>query len=357
MNVSIDRFGVIFTFFIFVSIYTYRIYRKSDVNGKSAIIKIILFSVLLLVPSAAKLSLVPGWMQVPLIVGPQYYGAFLAYLAIDQIINNKFYQPIIKNRFFSVVVILHITTLILGYLIDDVQIDFADTGIFPHNWTYYAFVFFDYFTMLYITSNIVTLCWMNLRRRKVETSFGIRCFLLFVCCLFGLLSFILVEINLALSVFYTDNYHNYINQIYHDLRLMSYIFLILSFFLPRYIISKIARIINGYINNKKERQIEWLSYLHQKLSQIVPGVVLSYGDLHIEDMLIEIADALIFIRSCNHSTMILSPELEANDIFRLLKNNIVIQEAGKNSPPPAHYHEVKYSIALAKHLKRLEERS
>src|SRR5436853_7559252 len=115
--VTIDRLGVIVTFVVFVSVYTYRIYRKSTIAGKSAIIKIIIFSGLMLMPSIAKLGLVPGWMQIPLIVGPQYYGAFFAYLAVDQIINNKFYQPIIRNRLFLIVVILHLVTLMLGYLI------------------------------------------------------------------------------------------------------------------------------------------------------------------------------------------------------------------------------------------------
>ena len=219
------------------------------------------------------------------------------------------------------------------------------------------FVFLDYFTMIYITSNIVLLCWVSLRGRAIETGFGVRCFLFLVCCLMGLFSFVFVEISLVLSLFYNDNYHNSINQIYHNLRLASYLCLFLSFFLPQYIINKITRIIDRYITRKRDRQTEWLSYLHQKVSRIVPGVMLRYGDLHIEDMLIEIADALMLIRSCNPSGARLSPKLEANDLFHLLKNNVVIQEAGVNSPPPARYHEMNYTIALAKQLKKLEERS
>lgn len=355
--VMFDRVGLVITFLLFVSVYTHRIYRQSSRAGKSAIIKIILFSALMLVPSIAKLGIVPEWIAVPLIVGPQYYGAFFAYLAVDQILNNKYYQPIIKHRLFPVVVMLHVLTVILGYLTDNIQINFTETAIFPHDSTYYVFVFLDYFTMVYITSHIVVLCWISLRGRRSETGFSIRCFLFLVCCLMGLFSFVLVEINLALSVVYDDRYHTYINQIYHTFRLVSYICLVLSFFLPRYSVNAIARVVDSYGIRKQERHIEKLSYLHQKVSQIVPGVVLKYGSVQIEDMLIEIADGLLLIRSCHPSHAKLSAKLEANTLFRLLENAVVVEEAGTHSPPPARYHEMKYTIALAKHLRRLEERS
>jgi hypothetical protein len=352
---AIERRVIICTFGTFLLVYTWRAYRNNNEAGRSAIIKLVLFAGLTLLPSAALIAGVPGWLRLLLEIGPTYYGAFFAYLAMDQFLNDKQYQPIIENKLFIPISVMYTVALGLGILLGNHRTEFTSETSYYNILLQYILSFIDYFIMIYILVNIIRAYQDSFIFSTSDTRILLRCFLCTVCCVIGLIGFVIVELNLLAYMLYNNDVYRYdINRVYNVFRIIASLFLLMSFLLPSPIISRITPSLDRYLDRRRQRDRELIAYMHKVISQIVPSVVLSYDHLHTEDMLIEIGDALSLIRTHFPGKWLSQVGYEAKMIRQLLDRNEPISLPGTYTPRPSRYNEVRYTVALAMHLKQME---
>ena len=174
----------------------------------------------------------------------------------------------------------------------------------------------------------------------------------FLVNLLGLLS---LEGSLLLSLFRNDGHSGTISSMYELSMILVAFLLAGGYLLPDRFFRTALRPLSAYITLRQRQQQELLSYLHQRMIQIVPGVQLSCEQIQNLRVLIEISDARQVIWSQMRRTQPISPEDEAKHVLYLICNHTVFDKPSEYLPAPVQYHDiVKHNIAVARHVKSLQ---
>lgn len=344
-----SRIVVITSLLTFATVYLFRLYKRGNAANRSAVIKLVFFALILPIPSIASALNLPSWIQPPINFGPQYYGGIIGCLAVNQIIYNKHYVPIIKNGLFPIVTIIYIPLIILAYIERDDFVIFTDNKPFLHTWLYYTLTALDYFIMLYISAYLTYK--LRIRRgQNMEPELRTRYTLAYIGTTTMVIGYIMVEVNVLLSAVWSDALLQTINSIYQYILILGVSPFLLSFLIPRHIIKTIIKCRKS--ETKSIEQQALLHYLHQNITKITPEVILQKNTVHTEDLVTEIADSLLIIRSCRKQSFI-SARHEAKIILALVQNSQMLMPNGYTEVPN-RYNDITYYVKLAKQLKRLE---
>lgn len=351
------RFILLGTLLLLLPIYLRRTYQHSSMAGQSAILKLLAWGGLTLITVLANMfaDTLPAPMYLIATIGPQYYGLVFAYLAVHQILNNVVYAPITSTRLLYSTAGLHVAALIFGFL-SPVTGDFVDTNGVVHAWTYAAHVFVDYGIVLHIIGATILLYRRAFASRTYPMPVLIRHVLLLLAFVSGFLGYSMVLISLGFSVFIGPVFFELFNQLYRVSMITTSLFFALSFFLPRPIMAYLATTLDRIRTQKRERDRQSLVYLHTRIAQVTPSALYYSTQQYLEDLLTDIADALLIVRSHQPPSRRLSAKAEARMLFHLLKQGTVIDSAGTYDPPRATYDENAYFVALARYLQQLEAR-
>jgi len=118
-----------------------------------------------------------------------------------------------------------------------------------------------------------------------------------------------------------------------------------------------------YLRRQRYQQEKLLTYLHDKLMDIVPtlhldmqGLEAAGLEVELEDRMVnEIGDARELVYSHHVPQEVWkAPEEEAKLLHNLLQKQAVIEKAGENGQPDEHVDLLGHNIAVAKHLRKLE---
>lgn len=351
------RFILLGTLLVLLPIYLRRTYQHSSMAGQSAILKLLAWGGLTLITVVANMvaDVLPAPVYLMATIGPTYYGLVLVYLAVYQILNNVVYAPITSTRLLYSTAGLHLIALIFGFLSPTTG-DFVDTnGVVP-DWTYAAHVFVDYGIMLHILAATILLYRQTFVSRAYRTSVLIRHMLLLLAFVSAFFGYGMVLINLSLCVLMGPTLFDQFTLLYRIGMSVTALFFALSFFVPRPVMTYVAAKLDRVRSEKRERDHQALVYLHRQIAKIAPSALYHSTQQHLEDLLTDIADALLIVRSHQPPPRRLSAKAEAHTLFRLLKHRAVIDAAGTYDPPRATYDENSYFVAIARYLQRLEAR-
>jgi hypothetical protein len=171
----------------------------------------------------------------------------------------------------------------------------------------------------------------------------------------GLLAFTIVEIGIIFSFPGNDQIIPPTTTAYRIIMIAGSTLLMSSFLLPDLIVSQVANRIDTHKENIYSEQIKYIKYLHNRIIKIIPGVSMYRNNQTIEEIIIEISDAMMLFRS-HHLTIIPIAFLEARRIHKALYTNNLISEGGKYPIPNIHYNEINYYAAIGRYLEQMETR-
>lgn len=280
-----------------------------------------------------------------------------AYFGFDQLLNNTGYRPVWRSRlFWGTLLVSGILTLI-NYFQQDNLGSFGDGEFFRPTVLFYTSYCLNYALLTYLMIRILRLCLENLRHyiefayfvRRLICTLGI--VILTVCC--GLL----MEANLILSIFFGTTYRGVLNPIYYTGWASALIVLTIGLATPQAIFKRlIAPLENLAVMRQQQREAQ-LSYLHARLMTITPHVELQNELLRPYRRTIEIGDARQVIWSHAESArQHVKARDEAEYIFDLLRNKIVLVEPADQIPPaPSRADITEYYVEVARHLQKLEK--
>lgn len=357
-----NQFPKVLIICILVVYFGYRLSQNPDAIGRTMIVKLLLSALLgILALSTASPNYHPWWLYF-LRTSLMNYSIVLAYLAIDQMLNNKPYQPILKHKLFLSITALSIVALILDYMrraaLNSTLPTMMNTAFFQTDWFSQIVFILDYGVPWYLGILTIFLYWRNLHR-YLDLNYIVRrsvCMLGFLASIFCIGSFCLLMAGLNLASFLFSGHigNSQINQICNTISLLTSSLLILGFTVPEFVLTRATRPLERYLTWRRQQQRALLAYLHEKMIQIVPGVHLPHNGLLEARILIEISDARQIIWSQTPRTKLITPREEAEYLFYLICNHRVFDTPGAYLPPKTRHRSIlKHDLAVAKHLKRL----
>lgn len=229
---------------------------------------------------------------------------------------------------------------------------FADTRSISPSVMYYGYHFFYFLTELVIEYSTVAMLVKSPHRQHIDLVYRARWAMILagMVALFmsGLVMVISVPVDVAFNAIY------YATYIFYFLNFIGFILLALGT-LPKFVLSTGIRPIEFIVTRKQRQEDEYLSYLHQKLVMIVSMVQLPDGHISPLRRFVEIAHARrIFWTTIPYQESYTALD-EAKIIYAQLAAHTPIRRAGSYSPPPKLHDPKPYYLALAQHLKQLEE--
>lgn len=347
---SIGRIALIATLLIYILVYAYRAYKKADEINQAVVIKLIGFALLAFLPTTTRLLRIDMDWAIAIALSCRHVAAAFAYLAFEQMLLRKEYLPILSSTIFKAAII---STIIMGVLFvfdDNVAMSFSDNDMFNVTWVYFLRnVIYSGFQLI-VGTLIVRLYWIAINQpssiaKRIHNTLAITFFTL------GTLSVFINLSNLTISFLITDVYKAEINGIYHGMKIFFVAPMILSVLVPP-IYNRVAQPIKEYHNKIHNGKLVYISYLYSKVTSVVPDVKLNTGILHMEDMLIEIADALAVILSHHQYNQWPTAEATAKIISETIIKGDKL-EPGPYVIPPMKYNEVSFNIAVSKHLMKI----
>lgn len=344
---SIGRIALIATLLIYLFVFAYRAYKKAGEINQAVVIKLIAFALLAFIPTTTRVLRIDSDWAIAIGLSFRHIAAAFAYLAFEQMLLRKEYHPILSSNIFKAAII---STIIMGILFifdDNVAKSFSDNDIFDVTWIYFLRnVIYSGFQLI-VGLLIVRLYWVAINQpssiaKRIHNILAITTFTLATLSVFINLS------NLTTSFLINDIHKTEMNGIYHKMKIFFVIPMILSILAPP-IYNTVAKPIKKYHNKIQNRKLAHISYLYDKVTNVVPDVKLNTGILRMEDMLIEIADALAIIIS--HYQYNQWPTAE--DTAKIISEAIIKGdklEPGPYEIPPMKYNEVSFNITVSRHL-------
>ncbi len=285
-----------------------------------------------------------------------HYCLMFIYFFSDQLLNDKLTFSIVAQPLFYITTILVVITAILGYFNHDyLQAVISNEPFIPH-WKYSLFYIFYYGVQIYLGLLIAPLYWKRLRWGTEPTHF-IRYTLAFMSLFLSTFSNLLAELDFLLTMFRGPGLHSLLKYTNSEIRILTIIIFLSSVSLPQSWLVLLVKPLKHLHTLQKKQQAVLLNYLHAKMIQIVPTVHLHYEALHDIRIPIEISDARQIIWSWTPLAKKISPRIEAQHLLSLLQQQVVITCPGIHQQPMmCHYNIIRYNLAVAKHLKKFEQR-
>ncbi|ABX07883.1 hypothetical protein Haur_5256 (plasmid) [Herpetosiphon aurantiacus DSM 785] len=359
LTVAIGRYGILPLLVIGASFHARRIYQDNKRLGILVIIKMLLGIGLLLISALTALVKPTIWWVHWIGSTSFHFSILFSYFAIDQYINNKFDLEIIRNRLFIGLVILSLFRIYLEFERRNNLYSFMENEVPSPTFNYYISTLLHYLPALYLNAIIANLYWVNIRKAKLTPSYFIR--RLFCLCGFVMATFAFISLTatIPLAIFFTDQYRPYLNNVYHLGKPIILLFLMAGMTFPNRLFKAIAWPIEKFLIWRDREQYKLLIYLMDSYNTIIPSQ-------QYRSRIKRSADYVMPVKRINASIgdgrlLVLShlalhdpnPQKEAEYIFHLLRDQVVIQTPGSFQPPQSPHDITKYNIKVAKRLKAL----
>jgi hypothetical protein len=276
------------------------------------------------------------------------------YYNTEQVIKGEivvFY----KRRMYAIITIISLVVIIIGFFDQNNLTWFVDNRPFQPTAIYYASHIIFYSVGLYI--GILGVKQQYLFSKRINsTTLMFRNWLNALAFLLVALGALIVDVNVLIYILIGDIYRYALNQFYHELRIVFGItILILSATSP--ILVKILVPVNYLVQQRHRRKQVLITYLHEKLTQLVPAVRLpvEQGE-HTIRQLVEIGDArdIVWSHVCHPGPI--TPAEEAELLFSLELKNITINEPGAYETPVIQQDVMQHNLKVAQCLRKLEQR-
>lgn len=221
------------------------------------------------------------------------------------------------------------------------------------SWLYYGSYLANYGLYAYLLVHINLLYWRSLQR-YTNLAYMIRrlvCMLGFIAITCGIVLDLIQYLPVPIATL------NVLLEPGSAIALsIGFILVAIGFVLPQTWLIQAIGPLEQYVVYRQQRQYDQIRYLHQKMVQIVPGVHLQNEHLRDVRMLIEISDARQIIWSLVPHEGLITPAEEAEQLFKLIRSQTIIDVPGEYIPQPTQQRNiVKHNIAVTKHLRRLEQ--
>jgi hypothetical protein len=367
--------------FLLSTILVFRYYKYRYEEKSSLILNLSLGAVLLLAAILGTLLLSYNlWFHV-VVVLLMNIGFYIVYFAQYNVLFGKRLTEFLEKPLFIVGAILTIITIALDFVRIYIWIRlFPDTDMpsfnYPNWYTDYAtrrpnialvpFYYWYISALFYVFYNITpSLLLYSIFRLYISTwhqpsdkAYLLRRVFCATGFFIGSLGWLAVACGSLFWMLGENKWRIVTTQVYQSAK-MSMMIVVCSGFLIRSIwINKPLKLIGKYINAQRNQNIFLVEYVHNRITRIVPSVVIDVDgfDRDIYQMLIEISDArLILLSHYNLNAFDLSHE--ARLIHEALQKNIMIEEAGPFICPAIQGDSKHYAIKLAKTLEDLEKKS
>jgi hypothetical protein len=164
----------------------------------------------------------------------------------------------------------------------------------------------------------------------------------------------IVVTNILIYIFYGDTYRHTINEYYHAQRIVFGMTLLIQSATTSILLKILVPVRYFELRRQRRKQI-LITYLHEKLTQVVPVVRLPFerGE-HSIRQLIEIGDARDILWSHKYHPAPITPTEEAELLFSLEQTNVTINEPGVYQPPVIQGDVVQHNLMVAQYLRKLE---
>lgn len=340
----------------------YRIYRADSIVGKQISTKIFLTYLLLMVVNynvfQGKMQrVVPWWLYISGHVSI-HLATILGYFILQQFLNNRSYSigQIIRNKVFLIGMFFSGVMVFVDFLREDLTFSIWNVRQFERSWAYMiSYVLFSA-VLLYGGVVVIKLFWNGLHRYN-EPSFVLRTWVNITAYAFGNMVCTVAIVNMVLAFLINHPYRMLVMQLIEDVGMPIVLLLILfGSLLPNKFYKWASHPLVIYRNWQQQQQQELLAYLHARMVHIVPRVHLENQALRHLRMQIEIGDAREMIWSHVPLARPMKPREEAKHLWSLLQAEQVLLQPGTFELPPMPFETATYNLAVARHLKRQEQR-
>lgn len=340
----------------------YRIYRADSLVGKQISTKIFLTYLLLMVVNyniyQGKMQrLVPWWLYISGHVSI-HLATIIGYFILQQFLNNRMYTigQIIRDKVFLIGMCFSGIMVFVDFLRQDLTISIWNVKEFERSWAYMtSYVLFSA-VLLYGGAVVIKLFWSGLQRYN-EPSFALRTWVNIIGYAVGNVVCTVAIVNIVLAFLLNHPYRMLVMQLIEDVGMpIVFLLILLGSLLPNRFYKWASRPLIIYRNWQQQQQQELLAYLHARMVQIVPRVHLENQALRHLRMDIEIGDAREMIWSHVPLARSMKPKEEAKHLWSLLQSKQVLLQLGACELPPMPFETTTYNLAVARHLKRQEQR-
>lgn len=335
-----------------------RLYQDWHKIGKRMLIRVGIAAVLTI--SAAIISNIKPvtWWTYGIRIGALHYKLLFVYLVAEHLITKKPFLPVWKSRMF------YITTAvtILVFSIDSFRLNnlglITDSDALIPQIEYFISYLISYGFMLCISLNILKIC-LELAEKDEDTKYKIRCYMFSVAYLLIAISEASVIANVIFAMFNNYDYRAELNEFYHGGKPFYFLTQVFALIIPDSILEKYGTPLDKYFKTKRQLQIKYIEYLHQRVITAAPTFRLpSKLPLSFADMLMEIADVRMLVRSHKYFLywLIFPARREAQYLYDHLQQNKEISKGGPYKPLRLLMsNETRFNAKVGRYLYELEQ--
>lgn len=334
----------------------YRLGRDRAPSARSIILKLLGGVVLALILSiSSRFPQSSRWMLV-LEIGCLQNSLFLIYLASNQLLNNKPYLPLSKQRFFPLIMVAICIGAVLGALGGHHLETFLLNPAFQPAPLYTISFFWNYGLQFFFVLLTLRLYWLSLDRYTILTYLvrrlmGTASFFIAACAL------CLGAVNLLLFLLHEKSFHVPLSQAVVVSETLLLWLLVAGFVIPQEVMERMMRPLEDALAWRQWLQYNLLCSLHEKMIQVVPGVHLAYDELYDVRVLIELSDVRQIIWSHVPTTRPITVREDAKYLLSLLRQKRIITSPGPYQPAVTRQRNVlKHNLAVARRMRRYERR-
>lgn len=326
--------------------------------GKRVIIVSMLSSALMIVAIVSAIPKPVTWWSHLFRVISLHYCLLFSYIAIEHIVKERVFVPIVRNPMSILTTIVTILVVCIDYYRKDNLGVITDNDVFRLDMLYVVSYMFSYGFISFISGMTA---WMVHKSIRPNQPMTYRVRRLGVVVTYSLIMFCAVSVLVnVLFVFSGDGTKRWIfSGIYHYGKLIYFPLMMVCGFVPEQTLVRWVQPLSWREDRERQQQQQRITYLYNKMVLLVPDVHLEYGQLHFEDMLVEIADARLLIWTHARSGRWLRPSAkrEAAVLFDLIRRGVIVRRPGPHRPQLAPQNEIRFNSAVARHLQRLEARA
>jgi hypothetical protein len=360
-NATITLIGQVILLPIMGSVFvliTRRVSQDWFLIGRRVIIVAMLSSVLMIVAIISAIPKPVTWWSHLFRVVSLNYCLLFSYIAVEHIVKERMFVPIVRNPMSILTTVVTILVIYIDYHRKDNLGVITDNDVFRPDELYVVSYMLNYGFIAFNTGITAWIVYRSIQPNK-PMSYRVRRFgvvitysLIMICAVS-----VLINVILAFSGDMTKRW--VLGGVYHYAKLIYFPLVMVCSFVPEGTLGRWVQPLSQLENRKRQQQQQRTTYLYNKMVTLVPDVHLEYGQLHFEDMLVEIADARLLIWTHARSGWWFRPSAkrEAAVLFDFITRGVIVRRPGPYRPQPAPQNEIRFNSAVARHLQRLEARA
>ena len=324
---------------------SYHVYRHTLTHGKGIAWKVFLSCFLVAFGQVVGYHTPHVWLGFTLPLG-----FLLSCFVIDEVLNAQ-HHCLPRDPFFIGFALFIGLQALMASVRGDAGILFLDEPFQPTAGNYVAHVFY-FLTMMVLAARIAAI-FFQAGKRSTDSAYQLRCFLGMGGYVLGTWNFGIALISLQILYMVGDQYRTFFTLVFNYGSVLV-LFLVLLGIAPSACIKVLSLPLMHYKERLTARRQAYLAYLHQRITQLTPGVRLPVpASLQATRYSIEIGDARDLILS-HHPPHPLNAAREAQYFANHLHRQDQITELGPFTPAPIRRDVNAYYVLVAQQLQDLE---